>query len=229
MGRGAVLVADDDSRVALGVTRVLLNAGFAADFVNDGRAALQRLTAASGVPYMAAVMDVNMPYMTGLEVLVGLRAAGNEIPVLLLTDLNGEVDTVLGFRAGADDYLGKPFRPAELVVRLERLVKPRQGAGGPVVLGDAVFSLEDHTVAGSAGSCGLSGTEVELLRPLLTPPGRVVQRNELLVAGWRSSSERNVRSLYEHIRRIRGRLAELGTGVDIINVRNVGYKVVQVD
>ena len=217
---------DDDYALVRQVCAVLGRAGFYTEFATDGVSALAKLREHGGSAFDCAVLDIDMPGMSGLEVLAELRRCGMTIPVLLLTDLTGETDTVFGFNAGADDYVGKPFRARELVARVDRLLKPsRPGpAQAPVTVGQGVFDLVGLQVSGPSGGAGVSVTEANLLRPLLTPPGRLVPRSELLAAGWGSSDKRNLRSLYEHIRRMRSRLKEVGTQVDIKSVRNAGYR-----
>lgn len=206
------------------VSAALERDGFYTEFATDGLSALDLLQADAGTPFDCAVLDINMPGITGLEVLAKLRKSGSNVPVLLLTDLTGEVDAVFGFNSGADDYVGKPLRSRELTARVRRLVKVNSSGEVPISVAKGVFDLSTLKMSGPAGEARLSATEVSLLRPLLTPPGRLVPQTELLVAGWGSSDRRNLRSLYEHIRRIRGRLRELDTGTDIRSARGAGYQ-----
>lgn len=218
-------MADDDFAQVRQVVSVLERGGFYVEFAQDGGRALDLLLRDNGTAFDCAVLDINMPVKSGLEVLEGLRASGSSMPVLLLTDLTGETDAVRGFNEGADDHMGKPLRGRELVARVSRLVRTFTGGDSPITVGDAVFSLKDLRVSGPGGESEISFTEGSLLRPMLEPPGRLVPQAELLVAGWGSSDRRNIRSLYEHIRRLRGRLQEIGTSIDIKSVRNAGYRI----
>lgn len=224
MFRGRVLVADDDFSQVRQVVSVLERGGFYVEFAQDGIRTLEMLLQDHGTAFDCAVLDIDMPGKSGLEVLEELRATGSAMPVLLLTDLTGETDAVRGFNEGADDYMGKPLRGRELVARVQRLVRTSSGGETPITVGDAVFSLRNLKVSGPSGSAELSYTEGELVKPLLGPPGRLVTQAELLVAGWGSSDRRNVRSLYEHVRRLRRRLQGVGSSLDVKSVRNAGYR-----
>lgn len=219
-----MLVADDDFLLARQVSCALERDNFYTDLANNGTQALAKLQGQGGESFDGAVLDINMPGRSGLEVLAELRQSGSNLPVLLLTDLTGELDAVVGFNAGADDYVAKPLRSRELVARVRRLMRASQVVGVPVSVGQGVFSLSALRVTGPTGEEDLSVTEANLLLPLLTPPGRLVAQAELLSAGWGSSDRRNVRSLYEHIRRIRATLKRLETGVDVRSSRNAGYR-----
>lgn len=223
MFRGRVLVADDDFLLLRQVVLVLERDRFYVDFCTDGLTALNKLQSPAN-DFDAAVLDINMPGMTGLQILEALRTSGSQLPVLLLTDLTGEADTVFGFDAGADDYVGKPFRARELAARVGRMVRSAPEAEAPTSVGQGLFDLHGLRMVGPKGEGRLSVTERKLLKPLLSPVGRLVPQGELLAAGWGSSDRRNLRSLYEHVRRIRSRMDELDTGVDIRVIRGVGYR-----
>lgn len=223
--RGRVLVVDDDYLLVRQVSAVLERDGFYTEFASDGVSALAKLRERGGESFDCAVLDIDMPGLSGLEVLAELRKQGSSLPVLLLTDLTGEIDTVFGFNAGADDYVGKPFRARELVARVRRLLRGSSSQAAPVSVGQGVFDLQGLKVSGPDGEVRVSVTEASLLRPLLSPPGRLVPQAELLAVGWGTSDRRNLRSLYEHIRRIRARLREVGAGVDVKSARNAGYQV----
>lgn len=218
------MVADDDLGLARQVSYALERDGFYTDLASNGLQALTKLQEQGGAGFDCAVLDVNMPGKTGLDVLAEIRRDGSSMPVLLLTDLTGELDAVVGFNAGADDYVGKPLRARELVARVRRLMRSLAPSGAPISVGEGVFNLEALQVSGPSGVVDVSVTEVSLLRPLLTPPGRLVPQVELLASGWGSSDRRNVRSLYEHIRRIRGHLRDIESHVDIRSARNAGYR-----
>lgn len=226
MFRGQVLVVEDDLLLGRHVSALLARAGFYTEHVIDGQAAVDAIDKAPrSAPFNCVVLDIHLPgAYSGLDVLAILRQNGTRIPVLLLTDLNSESDVVAGFGAGADDYMGKPLRGRELVARVIRLVQASGPDDAPAVLGDAVIDLDALVVSGPQGRRELTATEVRLLRSLLASPRRVVPLPELLVAGWSSSSRRNLRSLYEHVRRLRASFDELNTGVSITSVRGHGYR-----
>lgn len=224
MFRGALLIADDDSRFMLSVSKVLISAGYEVEMAHHGLAAFEKLKQSHG-RFSGAVFDVNMPGMSGLELVQAIRTTGSRIPTILLTGMDGDADIELGFAAGTDDYLTKPFRARELVARMNRLIqKHESNLGSTVTVGNTVFSFADFEVIGPGGSAPLSQSEVSLLRPLVDPVGRVVPTAELLYSIWGTSSDRNIRALYEHIRRVRRALEGVGAAVDIKSVRGRGYK-----
>lgn len=220
-------MADDDQRLVQALALTLKRAGMLTESVQDGASAYHRLVS-SGSRIDAAVLDVQMPSMSGVEIVQKLRSNGHTTPLLLLSHRTSESDTVLGLTTGADDYLPKPFRPRELVARVERLIRqPRDGAESPadtVSWGSAVFDFRTYTVSGVERSVTISRTEAELFRALLEDAGAVVTRERLLVAGWGSTNEANLRSLYEHLRRMRMLLSEAGVSGSMRSIRGVGYR-----
>lgn len=219
-----VLIADDDKVVASALARALRGAGYDCVTVHDGASALRQLSDTT-TRIDAAILDVNMPEIDGMSVVHRLRGAGSTTPVLILSKRTSETDTVMGLRVGADDYLPKPVRLQELLIRVGKLIDRTSGGHtSEGVWGTVVLSFDDYSLTGPNGSVRVSRTEAQLFKQLIDRQGGVVAVEKLLSAGWGTTSKSNIRSLYEHLRRMRGKLDSIGAPGSIDAVRGVGYQ-----
>jgi two-component system phosphate regulon response regulator OmpR len=183
-GDAHILVVDDDARWRGLLLRYLSGEGFrvtTAEAAADARAKLRSINPA------LMVLDVMMPGENGLSLTESLRGEqGHDLPVLLLTARGGPDDRIAGFEAGADDYLGKPFEPRELVLRIRAMLRraspPGPGAAGPVRLGRAVFDPERGELRGPEGPIRLTGGESALLTALARKPNEVLSREDIAAA-----------------------------------------------
>ncbi len=202
-----VLVVDDDERLRRLLVRYLTDHGFrvtAAADAAEARACLRSLR-----PDLM-ILDVTMPGETGLDLVDDLRRGGDaELPVLLLTARGAPEDRIAGFEAGADDYLGKPFDPYELVLRARALLR-RVGAvlaptvldAGPVRLGEAEFDPARGELRNAAGPIRLTGGEVALLSALARKPNEILSREEIAEAlGMEEPGERAIDVQVTRLRR----------------------------
>jgi two-component system phosphate regulon response regulator OmpR len=203
-----VLVVDDDERLRRLLVRYLTDHGFrvtAAADAAEARASLRSLR-----PDLM-ILDVTMPGETGLELVDDLRRRGDpELPVLLLTARGAPEDRIAGFEAGADDYLGKPFDPYELVLRARALLR-RAGAvapgaasvdAGPVRLGDAEFDPGRGELRNGNGPIRLTGGEIALLTALARKPNEILSREEIAEAlGMEEPGERAIDVQVTRLRR----------------------------
>jgi DNA-binding response OmpR family regulator len=223
-----VLVVDDDVKIVALVRTYLERAGFEVVEAHDGRAALAAIEAHA--PRLV-VLDVMLPELDGLAVLRRLRER-SDIPVLMLSARGSTDDRVQGIREGADDYLPKPFSPAELVVRVEAILRRgaqpagRQGDRGRLRQADLVIDLDRHQVTRDGTPLPLTTAEFRLLAALVEADGRVLTREALLDALYgHSYVEVLDRTVDVHIRRLR---EKLGDDVDdpryIATVRGAGYR-----
>ncbi|HSU04285.1 MAG TPA: response regulator transcription factor [Acetobacteraceae bacterium] len=180
-----ILVVDDDARLRALLSRYLADNGFrvtTADNAADARAKLRSVS-----PDLM-VLDVMMPGESGLALTESLRRDnGHDLPVLLLTARGAPEDRIAGFEAGADDYLGKPFEPLELVLRIRAMLRrapPASSGGGasPVQLGSAEFDPARGELRNPAGSIRLTGGESALLTALARKPNEVLSREDLAEA-----------------------------------------------
>ena len=199
-----VLVVDDDVRLRALLQRYLGEQGFrvtTADHAADARAKLRLLQ-----PDLV-VLDVMMPGESGLTLTETLRTEGRDLPILLLTARSAPEDRIAGFEAGADDYLGKPFEPYELVLRLRAMLRraapaPSPGQAGPVRLGALEFDVERAELRGPEGVVHLTGGEAALLQLLARTPGEVWSREAIADAlGMDETGERAIDVQVTRLRR----------------------------
>jgi len=197
----------------------LADAGFAVDWVTDGRAA--ELALANGV-YDLALLDLGVPGKDGMTLLTELRGRHDALPVLIVTARDSVADRIAGLNAGADDYVLKPFDLDELVARVRALLRRRAGAAGPVLeCGGIVLDPVRREVRKDGQEVPLSAREFALLEALMQRPGAVLSREQLedTVYGW--GEEVGSNAVEVHLHKLRRKL-----GPDTIrNVRGVGYKV----
>lgn len=222
LARGPVGVCEDDATLRSVVERRLRGEGLAVIAVSTGRAAIERFTAA---PVAAIVLDIGLPDADGRDVCQALRAAGVTAPILFLT-ARGEVpDRISGFTAGGDDYLTKPFSLAELVVRVEALLRrappppaPAAAAGG--------LRLDPSALRAHCGGreAELTPTEFRLLAALAARSGSVVRRRELIATAWPDGAIVHDNTLDTYLGRLRRLLRDLEAPVHIRTARGVGYE-----
>jgi DNA-binding response OmpR family regulator len=214
-----VLLAEDDAAIAEPLARALRREGYEVDVRSDGRDALAG--ASEGVDLL--VLDLGLPGMDGLEVCRELRAQGQTVPVLVLTARADEVDTVVGLDAGADDYVTKPFRLAELLARARALLRRggHDAAPAPRVRIDAEARrafLDDVELH-------LTAKEFDLLRVLVREAGRVVSREQLMREVWDADWYGPTKTLDMHVSWLRRKLGDdAGQPRFIATVRGVGFR-----
>lgn len=202
-----ILVVDDDERLRRLLARYLTDHGFRVTAAAD--AAQARDSLRSLRPDLM-VLDVSMPGETGLELVDDLRRNGDpELPVLLLTARGAPEDRIAGFEAGADDYLGKPFDPYELVLRVRALLRRAGSVAssvaidiGPVRLGEAEFDPARGELRNGAGPIRLTGGEIALLTALARKPNEILSREEIAEAlGMEEPGERAIDVQVTRLRR----------------------------
>ena len=191
-----ILVVEDDPRLRERLARYLASEGFrvtAAGNAADARTQLRVIN-----PDLM-VLDVMMPGESGLDLTQSLRAAQNhELPILLLTARGAPEDRIAGFEAGADDYLGKPFEPRELVLRIRALLRRApppvvEGPVGPIRIGEAEFDPDRGELRDADGPIRLTGGESALLTALARKPNEVLSREDIAEAlGMDDSGERAI-------------------------------------
>jgi DNA-binding response OmpR family regulator len=219
--RGLVLVAEDEAPIADLQRRYLVREGFGVHVETDGRAAL---AAVGRLHPVAVILDVGLPGLDGIAVCAALRDRGDWTPVLFVTARDDEVDRVLGLEIGADDYLTKPFSPRELVARVKAILRRGPGPRERRVLevGRVSLDVSAREVSLDGATVPLTTTEFNLLHALLSDPGRVQSRAELLSRAWGQADYGTSRTVDVHVAQLR---AKLGGGCSIETVRGVGYKV----
>ncbi|MFF5990336.1 response regulator transcription factor [Prauserella flavalba] len=222
-----VLLAEDDPAIAEPLSRALQREGYEVVVVGDGSSALD-LTSRDRVDLL--VLDLGLPGMDGLEVCRRLRAKGSELPVLMLTARTDEVDFVVGLDAGADDYVAKPFRLAELLARIRALLRRR--APEVIEAGGVRMDVGARMVTVDGKEVQLANKEFELLRVLMSRAGQVVSREDILSEVWNDLESKTSKTLDMHMSWLRRKLAiagENGAGrkpgeEHIATVRGVGFR-----
>jgi len=171
--------------------------------------------------YDAAVLDLGLPKMPGLEVLKRWRAKGRAMPVLVLTARGAWTERVEGLNAGADDYVGKPFQTAEIIARLRALIRRATGMASSVLRhGDIVVDPAAGTVLLAGQPVELTAHELRVLTYLMHRPGRVVSQNELLDHIYSGDAVRESNTIEVYVGRLRKKLGR----ACIRTLRNLGYR-----
>jgi len=215
-----VLLAEDDPAISEPLARALRREGYDVDVRADGRAALEGVQQNPDL----VVLDLGLPYIDGLEVCRRIRAEGRSVPVLILTGRSDEGDLVVGLDAGADDYVTKPFRLAELLARVRALLRRHPidpGSSDAVVridsAGRRAFFNEDELQ--------LTAKEFDLLRVLVREQGKVVSREQLLREIWDTVWFGSTKTLDMHISVLRRKLGDDAAKPRYIaTVRGVGFR-----
>ncbi|MDX3386791.1 DNA-binding response regulator [Streptomyces sp. V2] len=178
-----LLIVEDEKRLALSLAKGLAAEGYAVDVVHDGREGLHRATE---TPYDLVILDIMLPGMNGYRVCAALRAAGHDVPILMLTAKDGEYDEAEGLDTGADDYLTKPFSYVVLVARVKALLRRRGGRGAsPVhVLGALRIDTATRRVHLHDTEVTLTAKEFAVLEHLALRPGEVVSKADILDHVW---------------------------------------------
>lgn len=218
-----ILVVEDDADTADYILKGLREAGFTAEHVADGRDGLYM---ASSGDFDAIVMDRMVPGMDGLSVIKAVRAAGVQTPILILSALAHLDERVTGLRAGADDYLTKPFGFAELSARLDNLM--RRGGAKPVetslACGDLNLDLLSRRVSRAGRALELLPRELKLLEYFLRHRDRVVTRTMLLEEVWDYRFDPHTSLIDTHISRLRKKIDEGFDKPLLHTVRGSGYR-----
>ncbi len=224
--RGTVLVVDDEPTIAEVVARYLERAGYRTRIAGDGPAAIE--AAAAQRPDLV-VLDLMLPGVDGLEVMRRLREQDSDrIAVILLTAKGEESDRVIGLRLGADDYVVKPFSPAELVARVDAVLRRVDTSPAP----ESKLDLSDMTIDPGARRVIVRGEEVQLTQRefdvllfLARHPGQVFSRNQLMDAVWQYSFYTDTSTVTVHIRRLRSKIeVDPARPEHIQTVWGVGYR-----
>ena len=219
-----ILLIEDDADTTAFLRQGLKEAGHTVDHAPDGR---EGLFLATTEPYDALVVDRMLPGLDGLTLLRTLRGAGNRVPTIVLTAL-GDVDhRIEGLRAGADDYLAKPFAFAELSARLDNIVRRSEGANPTdtrLKVGDLELDLLSRQAQRGARRIDLLPREYRLLECLMRQAGRVVTRTMLLEQVWDYHFDPQTNVIDVHISRLRQKIDHGEPAPLLHTVRGAGYR-----
>ena len=218
-----LLLVEDDELLGDAIRVGLTQEHYSVDWVRDGQAAERSLRNAY---YDLVLLDLGLPGRAGLDVLRGLRTAGNPIPVIILTARDTVSDRITGLDAGADDYLVKPFNLHELQARVRALLRRGSGRASNLLRhGELVVDPSAHTVTHRGELVELSPREFVVLRLLLENPGRVLSRSRLEEALYGAEGEVGSNAVEVHVHHLRRKL-----GNELIHtLRGVGYLIKRQD
>jgi two-component system response regulator RegX3 len=225
-----ILVVDDEPAIVDAVSYALRASGFEVDTFGDGESALEAARSKDG--YDVLVLDVRLPGLSGIEICRRLRSE-SDVPILILTAMDAEVDRVLGLEAGADDYVTKPFSVAELVSRVRAILRRREldrAAGGGIRrIGSLELDVNRHEVRIEGKTIRLTPSEFRLLALLAQEPERVYTRREIMQHLWDSTYVGDQRACDIHVSNLRRKIEDTpGRPQRLVTVRGVGYKLLAV-
>ena len=226
-GSARILLVDDEQSVQTLLGYPLRKDGYEVVSAQDGREALDRFAEQR---FDLVVLDIMLPRLDGIEVCRRLRSR-SQVPIIMLTAKDDEIDKVLGLEMGADDYITKPFSVREFRSRVRAALRRSEmvrGAGAgeePIVSGDVRIDFERRTVTVRGKVVRLTYVEFEILAALAAAPGRVLTREMLLEKVWGDSAYRDPRTIDVHIRHLREKLERDPREPEyLFTVRGVGYR-----
>jgi DNA-binding response OmpR family regulator len=226
-GSVRILLVDDEQSVQTLLAYPLRKDGYEVVAANDGREALDRF---GEQRFDLVVLDIMLPKLDGIEVCRRLRAR-SQVPIIMLTAKDDEIDKVLGLEMGADDYITKPFSVREFrsrvraALRRTEMLRDQAGPDEPIVAGELTIDFERRSVTVRDEQVRLTYVEFEILSSLASAPGRVMTREALLEHVWGDAAYRDPRTIDVHIRHLREKLERDPRNPEyLFTVRGVGYR-----
>jgi len=219
----SILVVEDETSIASFVSAYLRNAGYAVKTASTAQAAVAEL---AGEQPSLVILDLNLPDGDGVELTRRIRRT-SDVPILMLTARDEDIDKIIGLEVGADDYMTKPFNPRELVARVKSVLRRaaperRRSETDEIAYGDLVINAGKREVYVGDEEIRLAPKEFDLLWELLDHRGIVLTRDQLLERVWGYTFAGDTRTVDVHVRQIRRKLGEASP---IVTVWGVGYKV----
>jgi two-component system response regulator RegX3 len=223
-----ILVVEDEPAISDAVAYALREAGYDVDAVDDGAAALEQ---ARKQPYDLMVLDLLLPGLPGIEVCNALRAERSDLPIVMLTARDAELDRIHGLDSGADDYVTKPFSVAELVSRvrshLRRRELDRSRSGNVATVGGLRIDVARHSASVDGKPVLLTRSEFRLVALLASEPGKPFTREQLIRHLWESDFVGDRRAIDVHVSNLRRKIEQDPRKPRrLVTVRGVGYKLV---
>ena len=218
-----LLLAEDEKSLSRAVKAILEKNNYAVDAVYDGAEAEDYLT--SGTAYDGVILDVMMPKKDGFEVLRAIRAAGNAVPVLMLTARSEVDDKVNGLDLGANDYLTKPFSTRELLARIRAMTRTQapQALDSSLRVGNITLNRATFELSGPGGSYRLANKEFQMLELLMANPKTIIPAERFMEKIWGYDTEADISVVWVYISYLRKKLSAVHADVSIKAVRNAGY------
>ena len=219
-----ILIVEDDVRLAAALGKILEENNYQVDIVHDGKSGFDYAQMGS---YDVIILDVMLPRMDGFTVASELRRADVDTPILMLTARGQVPDKITGLDSGSDDYMTKPFSPAELLAHLRALTR-RQGQVifENIEFGDLKLNLESHDLSCGGKSINLSFKEFSIVHILMANKNQIVSKETLLSKVWGVESSAVDNNVEAYISFVRKKLKHLNSRVQVETVRKVGYRFV---
>lgn len=220
-----ILIVEDEESLSEPLAYLLGKEGFDPEVVADGQASLEEFDRAGAD---LVLLDLMLPGLSGTEVCKALRQRSN-VPIIMLTAKDAEIDKVLGLELGADDYVTKPYSSRELVARiravLRRRSEPEELVSATVQAGPVRMDIERHVVTVEGETVNMPLKEFELLEMLLRNAGRVLTRGQLIDRVWGSDYVGDTKTLDVHVKRLRSKIEpDPSDPSHLVTVRGLGYK-----
>ena len=222
----SILLVEDEAALRATLSDRLRGEGYMVETATDGHDAFEK---AANQPFDLVILDLMLPVRSGLDVCRDIRQAGMATPILILTARNQTIDKVVGLKLGADDYVTKPFESAELIARIEVLLRrvPIQTGQGVHEFGTIHVDVKRSEVTRAGKPVYLTGREFQLLRYFIERAGTTIPRRELLQSVWGYEADTLTRTVDTHVASLRQKLEENPKRPElIVTVSGVGYKFV---
>lgn len=220
-----LLYAEDEEALSRAVCAILKKNNYEVDPVYNGTDALDYISVGE---YDAAILDIMMPGMDGIEVLKEVRRSGNDIPIIMLTAKAEIDDKVTGLDAGANDYLAKPFETKELLARLRVLLRTHSTqTSSTLTFGNTQLDQTTFEMKGPDGSEKLSSKEYQLMEIFFTHPRQIFSADSFLEKIWGYETDADINVIWVYISNLRKKLTATGSDLKIKATRNVGYSLEQ--
>ncbi len=218
-----ILYVEDEERLASAVEYLLNKEHIAVDWVSDGEEGLE---AALKDGYDCLVLDIMLPHVSGLDILKTVRQRGISTPIIMLSALSEVEDKVRALEFGADDYLAKPFKTAELIARIKAITRrPPLQMSDTLRFADLEYDFKNRTLNGLV----LTNKEADLFELLIRNPGKVQHKEQLLARAWGNEANSSDNYVEVYISYLRKKLEQLHSQAEIKTVRNLGYKLVETE
>lgn len=219
-----ILIAEDDRELRQLFQNVLIKNGYIVNVVSNGKEALDSI---KNNYFDLLISDIMMPIIDGYELLRILRDENNKIPIMMITAKHTFDDMKLGYLYGADEYMVKPINVNEMVLRVGALIKRTQMVNERrQVIGNTILDCDSFTVYFNSESIILPLKEFMLLYKMVSYPGKIFTRQQLMMDIWGYDSESDMHTIDVHIERLRKKLRD-NPDIEIITMRGIGYKVIK--
>ena len=215
-----ILLAEDERSLARAIVKIFEKNNYSADAVHNGEDALMYIESGS---YDVAVLDIMMPKMDGITVLKKVRAAGNMIPILMLTAKSEIDDKVLGLDSGANYYLTKPFDSKELLASIRAITRTGTATDSKLTFGNITLDRATFELASPTGSFRLANREFQMMELLMSNPRHIISAERFMEKIWGYDTEAEISVVWVYISYLRKKLLALHADIQIKASRNAGY------